>query len=143
MHTSGGGHAGSIYRLDELPLILQRFLVLDIILTRPALDFVSTPLQLLDLLFERVLQLLLLRRICRLSELFVDALEQLHSFGDFLELLQLSLAEISGSRIPGACVPCRSPAAASVGPWRGRSRGGCVEVGVGVNARGARDGVQW
>lgn len=94
MHTSGGGHAGSIYRLDELPLILQRFLVLDIILTRPALDFVSTPLQLLDLLFERVLQLLLLRRICRLSELFVDALEQLHSFGDFLELLQLSLADI-------------------------------------------------
>lgn len=105
MHASGGGHAGSIYRLDELPLILQRFLVLDIILTRPALDFVSTPLQLLDLLFERVLQLLLLRRICRLSELFVDALKQLHSFGDFLELLQLSLADISGSRIPGhACL---------------------------------------
>jgi hypothetical protein len=86
----------SAYSLDQFPILQQRPLILDIITSRPCLDLVSKPLQLLDLTLEVIFLLLLLGSICGLFDLLVDRLEFCNAFGDLLEafidfLLELPL----------------------------------------------------
>lgn len=64
------GH--NTYGFDQLPLLHEWPLVLNIIAGGPCLDLIAKPLQLLDLSLKVVLELLLLRGICRLFYLLVD-----------------------------------------------------------------------
>ena len=73
--------------LNGLPLLHERFLVLDLISGSPGFDLVPMALQLFDLALKSILELLLLRSICRLLNLIVYAFEQLDPFGNFLKAL--------------------------------------------------------
>ena len=66
-------------RLDQLPRVRQRPLVLDVRVGDPCLDIVTIPLQLLDLRLELRLELLLLVLVLRAIDLFPDLVEDLHA----------------------------------------------------------------
>ena len=94
-YARDGGCRGPTYGLNQLPVVQQRLLVLDVARGSPCLDLVSRPLQLLDFLLQRILQLLLLRLIGRDLNLLVNALEGRDAFGDLLEALVDLLLELA------------------------------------------------
>ena len=101
-------HQRATDRLYQLPLLEERFLVLDLVARRPCFDLVSLSLELLDLPLQRVFELVLLRRVAGLMDLLERRLERLNPFPDPLEafvnlLLQLSLRHVDELCRNGRC----------------------------------------
>lgn len=100
---------------NQFPVVDQRLLVLDIVGCGPCLNAISIALQLLDLLLQRVLELLLLCGIRRRVNLLVDVLEGLHAFGDLLEAFVDLYRKLPSCH--GACVRPERRRFDCVGGW--------------------------
>lgn len=71
---------GDRYRFDQLSVIHEDALIFDFRRGDPALDLISKPLQLLDLLFEICLIFFFLVAVGGIVDLLPDVLERLHTF---------------------------------------------------------------